>query len=137
MTTHKNEPPALAAGDLRALLRFLPIFEAAEFRTGEMRAAPGSLPFSVLAPEANEFISELHDRGFVYPFDWPGWATNANEFFERPQLLEDASLDTIRRLFVVIVRRERFCEGTILDAFESGFVVAALRRLAKLVALDR
>ena len=132
MTTHENEPPALSADDLRALLRFLPIFEAGGFRAGEMKAEPGLLPFSVLAPRANEFIGELHDRGFVYPFDWPAWSERAREYFERPQLLEDASLDTIRRLFVVIVRRERFCEGTILDAFESGFVVAALQRLAKL-----
>ena len=121
MAEHDGEVPVPSADDLRALLDFLPRFEAPGFRAGEMKAEPGTLPLSVLNPQIERFIDELHSRGFVYAFEWPA-------------LLEDATLDTIRRLFFVIVRQERYCEGTILDVFETGFVVAALRRLAKLVA---
>lgn len=133
MAEHDGEVPVPSADDLRALLDFLPRFEAPGFRAGEMKSEPGTLPFSVLNPQIERFIDELHARGFVYAFDWTDWAPSAREYFERPALLEDATLDTIRRLFFVIVRQERYCEGTILDVFETGFVLAALRRMAKLI----
>jgi hypothetical protein len=118
--------------DLRALIRYLPILDAEKFSAGKMIFKEGHFPFAVLSADASRFIAELHERGFVYAFEWPAWSDEANRYFGNHALLEQASLDIIRRLFFVLVRQERFCEGTLLDAFRSGFVVAALRRLEQL-----
>jgi hypothetical protein len=124
--------PTPSADDIRALIRYLPILEATNFSAGEMVCKDGHFPFAVLSANASRFVRELHERGFVYAFEWPAWADEAQRYFNQHALLEEASLDTIRRLFFVLVRQERFCEGTLLDAFQSGLMVALLRRLERL-----
>lgn len=126
---HNSTP---SSDDIRALIRYLPILEAGNFSGGEVVAKDGHFPFAVLSADASRFIAELHERGFVYAFEWPAWSDEAQRYFGDHTLLEQASLDIIRRLFFVLARQERFCEGTLLEAFQSGFVVAALRRLEQI-----
>jgi hypothetical protein len=48
--------------------------------------------------------------------------------------LERADASTIRRLLTLMVRKDRFVEGTIADAFKAGLVVRILRRLESLTS---
>jgi len=51
---------------------------------------------------------------------------------EKPQDLESATLDQIRRYLVLCTRGERFSDGYVARQFESGMMLAVRRRLIKL-----
>lgn len=76
------------------------------------------------------FHKALYDHGWVTPaFDWTGWQRSAQEFVDSPQKVERADAATVLKLLTTHVRADRFCDGHLAAMFESGHVVALLRRL--------
>lgn len=49
-----------------------------------------------------------------------------------PEYFDSATLNQVRRYLVLCTRGERFCDGHIASQFESGSMLAALRRLKNL-----
>jgi len=47
-------------------------------------------------------------------------------------LLEEADLETLRKLLTTHVRKDRFCEGHLDYMFECGHITAILERLQQL-----
>lgn len=47
-----------------------------------------------------------------------------------PDYFESATLNQVRRYLVLCTRGERFCDGHIASQFESGSILAALKRLS-------
>lgn len=117
-----------------AILAFLPVFDSPGFAFGETVAPPGQLPYARMAPEVDAFVQALYDNGWVEPFDWSEFQEEAIGFFENPSRLETVDLETIRKLLTLHVRKDRFCEGHILEMLETGHIQAILRRLAALQA---
>jgi hypothetical protein len=78
----------------------------------------------------------LEAHGWVAPFDWAAWAKSAEgrRLLSEPDAMETADAGQIRRVLTVCARRERFCEGALLAAFESGLMLRAARRAAALAA---
>jgi hypothetical protein len=73
--------------------------------------------------------------GWVTPFDWPTWlASDEGQALSRhPEAVARASADDLGRLLTACVRADRFSEGTLGWAYESGLLTAILRR-AKVLA---
>ena len=58
---------------------------------------------------------------------------------DEPGVLEDATPEQLERLLTVLIRQERFVDGALESAFESGLLVRILKRaavLAKDTALE-
>lgn len=90
---------------------------------------------AVLAEPAAAFAGMLCDEQVVAGFDWAGWMeVRGRELAASRGLLADASLEDCRRLLAALVGADRFHEGTLLGAFEDGFIDAILARLDVLVA---
>lgn len=134
-----EQPPPLQPDAIEALLRFVPVLEAPEFRAGEWRGGDADeagviqMPWFELSEHASAFIAEVGRGGWIFVFDWPSWQDEAHRLIERGGL-EGASTDDIRRLFTTLVRSDRFNEGQLAWAFESGLMVRILRRLEELDA---
>ena len=136
------EPPQPPAEDLlwSRVLTWLPVFSAPSFRsgvwTGGGETAPGvyNTRWVEYAASVNEFVQELYELEVVAPFDWGTWIQErGNELREDPQRLAEASLEECRMLLSAHVRADRFTEGHLLHAFESGHIVAILDRVRALV----
>ena len=125
----------IGAGDMDALVEFLPIFEKPGFSFGRWSGGgvdtevAMSIPCFVPSKEAARFLDALHDRNWIEPFDWPGWQRQAARYLGSPGGLKRARLGTLRKLLTLHVRKERFCEGHLSAVHESGHLVAILRRL--------
>ncbi|HET7026134.1 MAG TPA: DUF6508 domain-containing protein [Candidatus Limnocylindrales bacterium] len=65
--------------------------------------------------------------GGILVFDWGTWG--GLERYERGAGLDEAPVTEAARLVTAVVRSERFSEGAIEDAIESGMVGAIVRRL--------
>ena len=52
---------------------------------------------------------------------------------DRPEALATASPDELRKLLTAIIRSDRFVEGSIVGAFESGLLARIARRASALL----
>lgn len=122
------------------LVKFQGEFESADFVAGRidtpMKDATGVFILSAVeyAPVVDEFVEAAYSHGWVMDFDWPLWTQS-----EEARLLRDdeatlnrASADQLLKLLTVCIRQERFCEGALLDAFNSGLILRIVRRAASL-----
>jgi hypothetical protein len=80
------------------------------------------------------FVSEMYELGWVHNFDWNGWlATPEGQGLARdPEAVAAASADDLGRLLTAIIRSERFGDGQIEGAFDSGLLLAIARRAKEL-----
>ena len=88
---------------------------------------PATYPAPVMA-----FLRSFDDSGLLIPFDWGSWQEEAARMCADPSLIQEADLQTIRRLLTTHVRKERFCEGHLAGLCESGHIVSVLKRLKQL-----
>ena len=128
---------------LRRLAAHLPTLESPEFSFGEWvpswtdAAGHTHMPWYRFSPAAEAF---LQDAGaLVEPFDWPAWlATTDGQRLRDPAAVATASVEDLRRLLTAVLRSDRFTEGSIAGAWESGLLLAIVRRARELaVGRDR
>src|SRR5436190_8360569 len=132
---------ALAAR-IDRLLAFLPGLESdtpiGDWRGGD-RNADGSITVPYFEPSdfLLRFVAACSEGGWVRSdFDWGAWQDEAVKYVEDPDLLAQANLDTIERLLTLHIRRDRFYEGHLVWAVESGHITALLRRLEDIRGTD-
>ncbi len=85
----------------------------------------------------DRFQRQAYEDGWVLgDFDWPSWARSANAAALRddPKVLARATPAQIARLLTVLIRQERFADGTLDAAFATGLVQRIVDRAAVLVA---
>jgi hypothetical protein len=123
---------------LRRLAGWLGRLESPDFVLGRWaggeRRPDGviTMPYYELSPEGREFVAALP----VEPFAWTEWL----ETDEGRRLRQDraavagASAAQLVKLTTAIVRSERFADGSIESAFNSGLLTAIVRRANDLTA---
>ena len=129
MSGDEGRPPELTKEEIQEILRFLPTFSAPGFKAGGFDSPEGQLPYCDYSPEVHEFMETLYRLKVVFPFDWIQWQPTAEPYLNDPTQLATASQDTLCKLLTLHARQERFSEGHLLAAFESGHMVAILNRL--------
>jgi len=125
-----DESTPVDTQDFEVILSYLPSFERQTYDFGEMIDEKGTLPWADYSGEVMEFYKDLYLHHFIVDFDWPSWQHVAIEYFQNPELIKTADLVTIRRLFTVHIRKDRFCEGHLLSVLENGHITMMLQRLA-------
>jgi hypothetical protein len=128
---------------LHALAAFLPRLEQADFEFGNSVQPPSKepdvfiMPFYSFSSDADAFIDMTYEMEWVlFDFDWPSWMSTAEATTLRddPDALARATPDQLARLLTVLIRQERFSEGSLASAFESGLLTGIVRRAAQLEA---
>ena len=92
------------------------------------------LPWPDYDVAVRAMVSLLYDLGVIAERNWPDWARANGEDAGDHRWIAGASLDDTVMLLTTIVRQERFVDGAIAAALESGQLGAALDRLLQLVS---
>jgi hypothetical protein len=135
--------------DIDKMLALLPIIEAEGFQAAswpkrEPVEVNGELIQHVPYPEYHSAIDQF--RKFCYetscfiepyevlPEDPAGTEPGTSTFnvLKNASDMSHATVDQIRRYFILCNRAERFCDGAIEGAIENGLIPAALRQLRRL-----
>ena len=110
----KSEDRNHEAECLPALAAFLPKFEVCGLEDDES--------FDLIT----DFNDTCYRIGWIlYPgFDWSRWKNSpeAIRLHNDPAVLEQATIEQLRWLLTVLSRQDRFCEGTLDNAFKSGLL---------------
>lgn len=127
------------------LVAYLPTFERPDFTFSEQVTSSGyavvdprtstrtEIPYHDWSPEVQEFHDALYSGGFILPFfDWGNWHKEARRFISDSEALKKADELTLRRLLTAHARAERFSEGHFIEMFQSGHIMAILRRAKEL-----
>ncbi len=86
------------------------------------------MPYTTLSDESEQFLRAFGGLGFHLPFDWMDWE-RGRTLARDPELLDAATPAEAAMLIVALSRSDRFVEGALLDAFDSGLIQRATRRL--------
>jgi uncharacterized protein DUF6508 len=82
------------------------------------------LPRVSLSAEAYAFEQAAYAFGWVEweKFDWPQWkgTAEAKQLRDDPGVLARATPEQLAKLLTVCIRQDRFSEGTLQAAFETG-----------------
>ena len=117
--------------DIEKLLKYLPIFQRDDFNPiDEEKCKDSDIPFMLCyTSEVQSFIDDFYKSDLVYSFDWSKWQDEAIKYVNNPNLIENVDIQTIQKLLTLHMRKERFCEGHLIDMIDNGHIVALLRRL--------
>jgi hypothetical protein len=135
-------PPAMDLTErLRALADLVPVLEApaADFGGWELppqRDGVQSLGWFELGPTAEVWRAAVDRGGWIEPgFDWRSWLATprGRALKEEPDAVMTAAPAELAWLLTAIVRSDRFVEGSIAGAFESGVLARIARRAAALL----
>jgi hypothetical protein len=126
---------------LRALADVLPALEAPDADFGHWELPPPrdgvhSLGWFEFGRTAEAWRAAV-GRGdwIVVGFDWRSWLAGdeGGSLRDDPAALANAAPDQLAWLLTAIVRSDRFVEGSIAGAFESGLLAGISRRAAALL----
>ncbi len=96
------------------------------------------MPYCVASPVVSKFLEIVYGLPIIISFNWGTWE-------EGHQMASDESFDfdTVElpvkcKLITAIVRNDRFCEGALVSAFESGLILRLLKSIKKeVVAISK
>ena len=125
---------------LSAIARFASVFAKPGFRFATRREAaegPGerAVPRFHLSEDAYSFIEAATSSEWVELPDWRTWSFSeeAQDLNRNPTLIARASEDLLGKLLTVHIRNDRFHEGALNAAFESGVLTAIVQRAGVLL----
>ena len=97
---------------------------------------PVQIPFWKSSELADAFVKMAYDTSWVLgDFDWPKWldSEEANSLLKDQLAIAKANPDQLYKLMTALIRSDRFCEGTVLQAFADGTLQAIASRAAVLL----
>lgn len=123
----------LGESDWRALGESLQRVDSAQTFgswTESVRRRDGSwtMPYANLSAECAELLKTLARIGLNLPFEWTSW-DHGRQLAKSPQRLDMATPAQAAMLILATWRSDRFTEGALLAAFESGLIQRATRRV--------
>lgn len=129
---------------LFAIARFAAIFSNPKFQfaiwhePSPVKAGVFEMSYCALTHDADDFVQAAYDAGWVKSFDWSSWVntSEAQELNNSTSHISAASEEQISKLLTAHIRRDRFCEGALQSAFESGVLTAIVRRAEALLEED-
>ena len=130
---YKEQIHAFTQQDWQPLIELIPkIGNSSKF--GEWEEEDILSPYSIEAPIVSQFLHIVYRLPIIISFDWGAWEEGrkiaSNDDFD----LDTLDLPAKCKLITSIVRSDRFCEGTLVSAFESGLILRILKSIEKQIA---
>lgn len=127
---------------LAALTEHIPAFADPASPVGtwhQPSAEPGTFSAPSFMPNASieHFVEDCYAHGWVRSgFEWSAWAQTpkAQQLRDDASELARADVHQLAQLLTVIIRQNRFCEGALAAAFESGLILGIIQRAQQLSA---
>lgn len=125
---HKDE---LNLETVTMLFDFIAYFESSD-KTYDLSKEPSLDPY-LYDEKASQFMNLLYEKNVILSFDWGNWGEETEKYFNSPDLINNADLITIRKLFTTIVRTDRFISGYYAGKMDDGTILRLLRRIKFIV----
>jgi hypothetical protein len=140
--TQHHGPIVETADRLHALAELVPILEASDADFGHwVIPAPAegveSFGYYEFGPAGEAWQAAVGRGAWVTAgFDWRSWleTDEGRAFHQGTDAVGTATPEQLGKLLTAIVRSDRFVEGSIAGAFESGLLAAIARRATALAA---
>jgi len=86
-----------------------------------------------------EFIAAATRAGWIVPFGWATWSQTAEgqRLLGEPRHMATATAEQLGKVLTTLIRGERFSEGTLSGAFESGLLLAIAQRAQALLDVHK
>lgn len=88
-------------------------------------------PSYVQTDVVSRFKKTIYDLGLIFSFDWPAWEEGRKILNSTSPDFEKLSIITLCKLITVIVRSNRFCDGTLIMNFKNGITTNILEAIKK------
>jgi len=111
-----------------------PDFDAGHWHDSEVRQTSDgevrTMPWFELSDRAGAFARTAAGNGWVQPFDWMAWldTDEAKALRDDRAVLASATPAQLQHLLTAVIRSERFSDGSLEWAFQSGLMAAIARR---------
>lgn len=83
-------------------------------------------PYYEEAPIVEKFRLAIQKTKIIAPFDWRNWEEGHKMLADPNFDFTTVDIDTIYKIFTLIIRNDRFCEGFLIKCFESGLILKLL-----------
>ena len=127
---YKEKIHAFTQQDWLPLIELIPKVESTS-KFGEWEEENILFPYCIEAPIVSQFLHIVYRLPIIISFDWGAWEEGrkiaSNDDFD----LDTLDLPAKCKLITAIVRSDRFCEGTLVSAFESGLILRILKSIEK------
>ncbi len=95
------------------------------------------LPYCVPASIIDQFLENVYAMPIIIDFSWGKWNEGRNILSDDNFDFDTIDLVTKCKLITAIVRNDRFCEGALVSAFESGLILKILKSIEKEIKSKR
>ena len=118
------------------LLTLIPLIEGTT-KFGEVKGgnqvAEGlyTIPYMDQAKIVSEFTKIVYEMPIMINFDWGSWDDGREIASDENFDYDTIDIPTKCKLITAIVRNDRFCEGALVEAFESGLILKLLKSIEK------
>ena len=130
---YKEQIHAFTQQDWQPLIELIPKIENSS-KFGEWEEEDILFPYCIEAPIVSQFLHIVYRLPIIISFDWGAWEEGrkiaSNDDFD----LDTLDLPAKCKLITAIVRSDRFSEGTLVSAFESGLILRILKSIEKQIA---
>jgi hypothetical protein len=127
---YKEQIHAFTQQDWQPLIELIPKVENTS-KFGEWEEEDILFPYCIEAPIVSQFLHIVYRLPIIISFDWGAWEEGreiaSNDDFDHDTL----DLPTKCKLITAIVRNNRFCDGALVSAFESGLILRILKSIEK------
>jgi hypothetical protein len=89
------------------------------------------MPYLLEAPIVSEFKNIVYNIPIVIGFDWGSWDEGRQIASDKDFNFDTIDLFTKCKLITAIVRQDRFSDGALVSAFESGLILKILESIEK------
>lgn len=133
-----DESVPLTKKNIEVILNYIPYFEDKSqnfFDIIKPKKEEGRIVdylYITYSTKFKEFYRVLHEQGFVTNFNWLDSSEESDDISYYYDILEDADILTLRRLFTMIVRHDKHNEGFFADVIDSGLLLTMLYKLKTL-----
>jgi len=133
---YKEQIHAFTQQDWQPLIELIPKVEST-LKLGEWASAEKNEEETIQFPDCieetivSQFLDIVYRLPIIISFDWGAWEEGreiaSNDDFDHDTL----DLPTKCKLITAIVRNNRFCDGVLVSAFESGLILRILKSIEK------
>lgn len=134
----KDQISKIAISDWRRLFDLIPVMErSASFGEWNFPGARENgfitMPYMRTNEVVSDFVRTAYDLGIVLDFDWGAWDDGRRLLSQQSPDVSGLDIETLCKLLTVIIRQDRFVDGTLVMEFEKGTITAILKSMRDIV----
>jgi len=91
---------------------------------GEMQ-----MPYTIPAYVVTQFVDIVYEMPLMVSFDWPAWEEGRKMANDPDFDFDSVDIPTKCKLITAVIRNDRFADGALVRAFESGLILKILKSI--------